>query len=275
RQVDGFTDEADEHGGASATYEIGYNLLLQRFLELCKLHDVGMDIVGSWAAGATRLDAAASYEFQTSYPEGTNRTHSQAVNAPVVISRGRGLVKMLDYELDTIGAKNVVYALGEKDGLAQTRQEVEGDGPALAKEDGGLLLKEDGYALLLDHIPGFLRREAVLDVEGTDEGAVLTSLGNKFLNDEGAELEMVRYEHSAAAIHVPLTDFFPGDLITFYDDKLGVGPLQSKVESIACGVSSDGVERYEVQLGGVKRPALAEDAAFRAVGKRKTLYVKQ
>jgi len=257
------------------TYEIAYNILLQRFLDLCKQNDVGMDIVGAWAAGATRLDAAASYEFQTSYPEGTDRTHSQAVNDAVVISRGRGLVRMLDYELDAVSAKSVAYVLGEKDGLAQTKQEVEGDGPALAKEDGGLLLKEDGFPILLEHIPGFFRREAVLDVEGTDEDAVLTSQGNKFLSDEGAELEMIRYEHSAAAIHVPLTDFFPGDLITFYDDKLGIGPLQPKVELIACTVPSDGVERYEVQLGGVKRPALAEDAAFRAAGKRKTLYVKQ
>jgi len=122
---------------------------------------------------------------------------------------------------------------------------------------------------------GFDRREAILDVENTDESAVLTAMGEKFLGDEGAELQMVSYEHSAADIHIPLTDFWPGDLITFYDDKLGIGPLQPKVESITCRIGGDGVERYEVQLGGVKRPALAEDAAFRAAGKRKTLYVKQ
>ena len=162
-------------------------------------------------------------------------------------------MKMLDYELDAISAKNAVHALGEKDGLARMIQLVEAS-----------------------PVPtDFDRREAVLDVEGADDTSILTAQGNKFLGDEGAELVMVRYEHSLTDACIPLTDFFPGDLITFYDDKLGIGPLQPKVESIACKVPGDGVERYEVQLGGVKRPALAEDAAFRAVGKRKTLYVKQ
>lgn len=274
RRVTGFTDEADEDAGASATYEIGYNLLLQRFLELCKLHDVGMDIVGTWAGGATRLDASPSYEFQTTVPEGVNRTHSQGVNTPVVISRGRGIVRMLDYELDVVSARNVVYALGERDGLAQAIQEVPGDGPALAKQDYGLLLKQDGWPILLSHIPGRYRREAVLDVEGADDTTQLTSQADKFLGDEGAELEMVQYEHSAAAIYVPLEDFVPGDLLTFYDAKLSIGPLQPKVEMISCAIGGDGVERYEVQLGVVKRPALSLDAAFRAVGKRRTLYIK-
>jgi len=253
RQVTGFTDEADENAGASATYEIGYNLLLQRFLELCKLHDVGMDIVGAWASGATRLDAAASYEFQTSVPEGVDRTHDQAVNTPVVISRGRGLVRMLDYELNAITARNAVYTLGESDGLAQAKQLVEAS-PTPTDFD---------------------RREAVLDVQGADTTSILSDVGDKFLGDEGAELEMVRYEHAAASIHVPLVDFLPGDLITFYDAKLSIGPLQPKVEMIHCEIGGDGVEAYNVQLGGVKRPVLAEDAAFRATGKRKTLYVKQ
>lgn len=253
RQVTGFTDEADENAGASATYEIGYNLLLQRFLELCKLHDVGMDIVGDWGSGGTRLDASASYEFKTSVPEGVDRTHDQAVNDPVVISRGRGLVRMLDYELDAISARNAAYALGEKDGLAQATKLVEAN-PTPTDFD---------------------RREAVLDVQGADTTSILTDVGDKFLGDEGAELEMVRYEHSAVGVYVPLVDFVPGDLITFYDAKLSIGPLQPKVEMIGCALGGDGVERYEVQLGGVKRPVLAEDAAFRAAGKRKTLYVKQ
>lgn len=199
------------------------------------------------------VSLSSRYEFQTRSPEGVDRTHDQGVNTPVIISRGRGLVKMLDYELEAVSAKNAAYALGEKDGLAQATQLVEAS-PVTTD---------------------FSRREAVLDVEGGDDTTILTSAGNKFLSDEGAELEMVRYEHSSAVVHVPLTAFFPGDLITFYDDKLGIGPLQPKVEMIACTVGDDGIERYKVQLGGVKRPALAEDAAFRAAGKRKTLYVKQ
>jgi len=62
--------------------------------------------------------------------------------------------------------------------------------------------------------------------------------------------------------------------VTFYDAKLSIGPLQPKVEMISCAIGGDGVEHYEVRLGRVKRPALSEDAAFRATGKRKTLYVK-
>ncbi len=218
--------------------------------------------------------AAYQYQFQTTVPEGVNRTHSQSDDTPVVISRGRGIVRMLDYELDVVSARNVLYMLGESDGLKQAVQVVAGDGPALAKQDRGLLLKQDGWPILLSHIPGRYRREAVLDVEGADDTTQLISQADKFLGDEGAELEMVKYEHSAVAIYVPLTDFLPGDFITFYDEKLNIGPLQPKVEMIGCAIGGDGVERYEVQLGVVKRPALSEDAAFRAVAKRKTLYVK-
>jgi len=253
RQVSGFTEEADESDGPSGTYEIAWNLLLQRVLELCKPNDVGIEIVGDWNSGNTRLDASPSYTFKTFVPEGVDRTHDNGVFDPIVIARGRGLVRTLDYELDAVSAKNVAHVLGEKDGIAPSYEEVYiGAEPT-----------------------GFGRREAVLDVEATDESAALVAQGEKFLGDEGAELQMVSYEHSAADIHIPLTDFWPGDLITFYDDKLGIGPLQPKVESITCRIGGDGVERYEVQLGGVKRPALAEDAAFRAAGKRKTLYVKQ
>jgi len=254
RQVTGFTEEADESAGPSGTYEIAYNVLLQRFLELCKLHDVGMEITGDWNGGATRLDAAASYTFRTFVPEGVDRTHDNGVFDPVVITRDRGIVGALDYELDAVGAKTLAYVLGEKDGLAPSVEET---------------------FIAASEPTGFDRREAVLDVEATDESAALTALGEKFLGDEGAKLEMVGYEHSPADIHIPLTDFWPGDLVTFYDDKLGIGPLQPKVESITCRIGGDGVEQYKVQLGGVKRPALAEDAAFRAAGKRKTLYVKQ
>ncbi len=238
----------------------------------------------NWASVESGLDyndtytfevlAAYQYQFQTTVPEGINRTHSQGVNTPVVISRGRGIVRILDYELDVVSARNVLYMLGESDGLKQAVQVVAGDGPALAKQDYGLLLKQDGWPILLSHIPGRYRREAVLDVEGADDTTQLTSQADKFLGDEGAELEMVKYEHSAVAIYVPLEDFVPGDFITFYDEKLNIGPLQPKVEMIRCAIGGDGVERYEVQLGVVKRPALSEDAAFRAVAKRKTLYVK-
>jgi len=254
RQVSGFTEEADESAGPSGTYEIAYNLLLQRFLELCKLNDVGMEIIGDWNGGDTRLDASPSYTFKTFVPEGVDRSHDNGVFDPVVITRDRGIANVLDYELDAIGAKSLAYVLGEKDGLVPSVEET---------------------FIAVSEPTGFDRREAVLDVEDTDDSTALTALGEKFLGDEGAELEMVHYEHSPASIHIPLTDFWPGDLITFYDDKLNIGPLQPKVESITCTIDSDGVERYEVQLGGVKHPALAEDAAFRAAGKRKTLYVKQ
>jgi len=276
RLVTGFTEEADESAGPSGTWEIAYNVLLQRFLALCKENDVGMDIVGAWAAGATQLDAAASYEFQTSSPEGTDRTHTQSVNDPVIIPRGRGLSRLLNYELDAVTARNVAYALGEKDGLKQIKQTTEGGAAKLAKEDGGLLLKEDGWPIQIEGIPAFLRRECVLDVENADTTTQLTAEGTKFLNDEAAELEMVSYGHqSGQDMYVPLADFNPGDLITYYDDKLSIGPLTPVVEAITCHVPSDGVEQYEVALGAVKRAALSEDAAFRATGKRKTLFVKQ
>lgn len=275
RQVTGFTEEGDESAGPSDTWEIGYNVLLQRFLELCKGNDVGMNIVGNWNSGATRLDASPSYEFQTSYPEGANRTHNQSGNDPIVLYRGRGTARGLAYELDTVSARNYAYLLGEKDGLKQATQEVAGQGLALAQENGGLILKEDGWPILAEGPTGFYRRECVLDVNGADTTTQLTAIGEKFLGDEGAEMEKVEVELvPGQTMHEPITDYQPGDFITFYDDVFDVGPIHPRVESITCRVPSDGVERYSLSLGPVKRPALTEDAAFRAAAKRKTIYTQ-
>jgi len=251
RQVTGFAEEADEIAGEVGTYEIAFNLLLQRFLELAKRYDVGFEIIGDWSSGNTRLGEIPYFEFTTSVPEGIDRTHDGPY--PVVITRDRGIARGLEYEIDTYSTKNVAYTRGEKSGLAQTVEEV-----------------------YIGAVPtDFNRREAILDVEGTDDMSALTVIGEKFLGDEGAEIAMVKYIHSLTDFCIPLTDFFPGDLVTYYDSKLNIGPLQIKVESISCQIGGNGVETYEVQLGSSKKPALTEDANFRAAGKRKTLYIQQ
>ncbi|MBM4467735.1 MAG: hypothetical protein FJ014_19665, partial [Chloroflexi bacterium] len=112
RAVSGFAVEADEHAGASGSYDIAHNLLLQRLMALGKLHGVGFDVVGAWASGATKLNAAAVYTFSTCVPEGVDRTHDQAVVADVIISRERGLVRTLSYEVDGQNERNAVTALG-------------------------------------------------------------------------------------------------------------------------------------------------------------------
>jgi len=250
RAVSGFAVEADEHAGASDSYVISYNLLLERMMALAKLKGVGMEVVGNWGSGATKLNAAASYTFNTCVPEGVDRTHDQAVVADVIISRERGIVRVLDYEQDATPERNAVTALG----------------PAVSG-------CRDQETVTTSPTPtGLSRREGVLDVPAGDTAAILTDVATKFLNDEGLARETVRFEYASLAPYTPLSDFVPGDLVSFYDLVLGIGPLQPTVEEITCEVGSDGVERYEVGLGKVPHPASAEDAAYRAVGKRETLY---
>jgi len=178
-----------------------------------------------------------------------DRTHDQAVVADVIISRERGLVRTLSYEVDGQNERNAVTALGpEVDGVRDQETATTSPTPT-----------------------GLERREGVLDVAGGDTAAILSAVAEKFVADEGKATEAVRFAYSPGP-YVPLTDFVPGDQVSFYDLVLGIGPLQQTVEEITCEVGSDGVERYEVGLGKVPHPASAEDAAYRAVGKRSTLY---
>jgi len=256
RAVTGFAVEADEHAGPSGSYEITYNLLLERIMALAKRYGVGVEIVGSWGSGATKLNAAASYTFQTCVPEGVDRTHDQVIVPAVVISRERGLVRTLEYEQDSSTERNVIIALGNQSAV-----------------EGGT---RDQQAVTISPTPtGEARREGVLVAGDGATAADLTDVATKFLADEGIALESVRFEYAHPAPYTPITDFVPGDHVSFYDLLLGIGPWQPVVEEISCRIGGDGLEKYEVTLGRVIRPAEAEDAARRACGKQETLTTLQ
>ena len=222
--VTGWSNEANESAGPSATIWFNNQTLLPRMIAYGRCHSVDFEVVGD----ETDL-VNPGFVFKTTYPRrGLDRSYNNADgNTPVILSRGRGLVGAVDYQRQ-VKSGNVAIVGGRGEGQYQTRV----TRPAAGVPTG------------IDRI------EAYVNASGGTTTAEWQQAGDEWLDRQNEAVESVEFDYVPTSLAaVPLEDFDEGDVITFYDDQFAIGPLNLRAQKITASWDENGVEKFKVILG--------------------------